>query len=107
MLPYLILILLILPCCNKLEDYQWFRYAETGCSDRWRNFPHTTNEELKDAVKTYMKNNSIDVLVITIGFDSSLVETCKSCECRTGKFIDLQSEISNDTFLCSMGFTKR
>jgi len=105
----LIVILFILAstsCEKETGDFAWYKYAQTGCADKWDANANSTNQELVNAVTTYLKEKSVSFKRIRIGYDAALAEGCMSCFCRTGKFILVSASVDNETKLSELGFRK-
>ena len=105
----LIVILLLLvssSCKRETGDFAWYKYAQTGCADKWEAGTNNTDAELSDAVKVYLKAQSISINKIQVGFDASLVQGCMACFCHTGKFIQVYTSTDYETKLFEIGFNK-
>jgi hypothetical protein len=104
---FVFLILLVSSSCEKeTGDFVWYQYDQTGCADKWEANANSTDQELTNAVIIYLNEQSISFKRINVGYDSSLAESCKSCFCRTGKFILVSASIDNETKLSEIGFRK-
>jgi len=102
----LLTLLVSISCEKETGDFVWYKYAQTGCADKWDANANSTDQELKNAVITYLKEQSISFKRINIGYDAALAEGCKSCFCHTGKFILVSSSIENEAKLSEIGFRK-
>ena len=101
------LILLISSSCEKeTGESVWYKYAQTGCADKWDANANSSDQELRNAVMAYLKQQSISYKRVKVGYDAALAEGCKSCFCRSGKFILVSSSIYNETKLSEIGFRK-
>jgi hypothetical protein len=100
-----ILFLLVSASCEKeTGDFAWYKYAQTGCADKWEAGSNSTDQELTDAVTNYLKGQSISIKRIQIGYDAALHETCKACFCRTGKYIQVYVSADSEAKLQTLGF---
>jgi hypothetical protein len=105
---FIIILMLSIVGCHKdsAENNIWFSYAETGCLDKWRGFPHRTDSELANAVTKYLFYQNITIYDIKIGFDSLLYNPCYACHCTTGRVIDILSNSENNILLTQIGFVE-
>jgi hypothetical protein len=102
-----ILILLITSfsaCKEENENYNWYRYTETGCMDKWGVYSNKSDAELVNAVKIYLKNKSIEIDKIEVGYDSLLFNPCKACYCTTGRYINVSALTVYEDSLKIIGF---
>ena len=97
----------ILSCEKENLDYVWYRCAETGCADKWGVFANKSDTELKKAVKDYLKDNSVVFDKVLVGFDPALAESCMSCFCTTGRYIDIFAPPEENDMLNEYRFFKK
>tara|TARA_B100001109_G_C18762443_1_gene426708 strand:- start:587 stop:868 length:282 start_codon:yes stop_codon:yes gene_type:complete len=77
----------------------------TGCFNSWDNyFSQDTflNEYYNAGVFDYLYKEGLDVNYITSEFDSSKVELCYACHCKTGTIITVNIPIKNKRKLKSL-----
>ena len=78
---------LLLSACNK-ENPRVFYFDETGCSNPWDDYlsaDTSSLEALNETIHAFLIDEGIDVESVEIGFDSSKVELCYACHCKTGR----------------------
>ena len=84
---YLLLTISISFSCTK-NTQTTFYWDETGCSDPWLDFylADTFSQEAQmKAIEDYLSNENIDLISLESQFDSSKIELCLACHCKTGK----------------------
>ena len=82
---------LLLSACNK-ENPRVFYFDETGCSNPWDDYYAAdtfSTEALSETIHAFLSNENISVESVEIGFDSSKVELCYACHCKTGRVISV------------------
>lgn len=75
--------------CTKTEPLL-MRWDLTGCSNPWDNFfslDTFSNESYNQGVYNFLNEEGIDVNYVSSEFDSSKVELCYACHCKTGTVI--------------------
>ena len=75
--------------CSKNEPLS-MRWDLTGCSNPWDDYfslDTFSTEGYNAGVYEYLSDEGIDVNYITSEFDSSKVEFCLACHCKTGTII--------------------
>ena len=75
--------------CNKNEAVS-MRWDLTGCSNPWDNHINLdtfTTQGYNQAIYDFLKVESIDVNYVSSELDSSKVELCLACHCKTGQVI--------------------
>ena len=85
------LLTLLLSACKK-ENPRVFYYDETGCLNPWDDHyveDSFTLESLSEAIHAFLTDENISVESVEIGFDSSKVELCYACHCKTGRVISV------------------
>ena len=86
---FVIVILIALASCNKNEAIS-MRWDLTGCSNPWDshiNLDTFTTEEYNQGIYDYLTAEGIEVNYVSSEFDSSKVELCYACHCKTGEVI--------------------
>ena len=86
---YVIVILIALASCNKNEAIS-MRWDLTGCSNPWDSHIHLdtfTTEGYNQGIYDYLTAQGIEVNYVSSEFDSSKVELCYACHCKTGEVI--------------------
>ena len=86
---YVIVILIALASCNKNEAIS-MRWDLTGCSNPWDshiNLDTFTTEGYNQGIYDYLTAEGIEVNYVSSEFDSSKVELCYACHCKTGEVI--------------------
>ena len=66
------------------------RWDLTGCSNPWDDHIHLdtfTTEGYTQGIYDYLTAQGIEVNYVTSEFDSSKVELCLACHCKTGEVI--------------------
>lgn len=86
--------------CTKSNFIIMF-YDETSCSDKWDY--NSANEILKDNVVAYLKKQGIKVLEIEI-FGDGTIQTCKTCDCKTGRRVKCKVRKREEDNMKSEGF---
>ncbi len=72
------------------------RWDLTGCFNPWDNYFNLdtfSNEGYNAGIISYLSEEGIDVNYITSEFDSSKVELCYACHCKTGTVITVNIPI--------------
>ena len=75
--------------CNK-DEAVTMRWDLTGCSNPWDsqiNLDTFTTEAYHQGIYDYLSSENIQVNYISSEFDSSKVELCFACHCKTGEII--------------------
>ena len=88
---YLLLTISISFSCTKNTQITFY-WDETGCSDPWLDFylADTFSQEAQmKAIEDYLSNENIDLISLDSQFDSSKIELCLACQCKTGKVFTL------------------
>ena len=86
---YVIVILIALASCNKNEAIS-MRWHLTGCSNPWDSHIQLdtfTTEGYNQGIYDYLTAQGIEVNYVSSEFDSSKVELCYACHCKTGEVI--------------------
>ncbi len=86
---YLLLAGLMVVACNKNEAVT-MRWDLTGCSNPWDSeisLDTFTTEGYHQGIYDYLMAENIQVNYISSEFDSSKVELCLACHCKTGEII--------------------
>ena len=86
---YLFLAFTMVAACNK-DEAVTMRWDLTGCSNPWDsqiNLDTFTIEGYYQGIYDYLTAESIGVNYISTEFDSSKVELCLACHCKTGEII--------------------
>ena len=87
----LAIMVLLLSACGK-ENPRVFYFDETGCSNPWDDYYSAdtlSTEALSETIYAFLSDEGIDVESVEIGFDSSKVELCYACHCKTGTVISV------------------
>ena len=85
----LIAVVTIGASCSKNESVSMC-WDLTGCSNPWDNHIHLdtfTYEGYNQGIYDYLTAERINVNYISSEFDSSKVELCHACHCKTGEVI--------------------
>ena len=88
-LPLIISLTIILFSCSKNEPLS-MHWDLTGCSNPWdSHFSLDTfsTDSYNAGVYNYLNEEGIEVNYVTSEFDSSKVELCYACHCKTGTVI--------------------
>ena len=86
---YLFIAGVMVAACNK-DEAVTMRWDLTGCSNPWDsqiNLDTFTIEGYYQEIYDYLTAESIGVNYISSEFDSSKVELCLACHCKTGEII--------------------
>jgi len=86
---YLFIASVTIAGCNK-DEAVTMRWDLTGCSNPWDsqiNLDTFTTEAYHQGIYDYLRAESIEVNYISSEFDSSKVELCLACHCKTGEII--------------------
>ena len=87
----LIIILGLMVSCNKDQAIS-MHWDETGCLNPWDNFitlDTFTTEAYHQGINDYLTSEGIAVNYISSELDSSKIEFCYACHCKTGKVITI------------------
>ena len=82
---------IILFSCSKNEPLS-MRWDLTGCSNPWDSYfslDTFSTEAYYAGIFDYLSEEGIDVNFISSEFDSTKVELCYACHCKTGKVFEL------------------
>lgn len=77
--------------CSK-NTQTTFYWDETGCSDPWLDFYTSdtfSQEAQRKALEDYLLSKNIELISLDSQFDSSKIELCLACHCKTGKVFEL------------------
>ena len=77
--------------CTKNSQITFY-WDETGCSDPWLDFYSTdtfSQEAQNNAIRDYLLSENIELISLSHEYDSSKVEFCLACHCKTGKVFEL------------------
>ena len=86
---YLFISSVMVAACNK-DEAVTMRWDLTGCSNPWDsqiNLDTFTTEGYHQGIYDYLSLENIQVNYISSEFDSSIVEVCLACHCKTGEII--------------------
>ena len=86
---YLFIVGVMVAGCNKNEAVT-MRWDLTGCSNPWDSeitLDTFTTEAYHQGIYDYLMAENIAVNYISSEFDSSIVEVCLACFCKTGEII--------------------
>ena len=81
----------IIVSCNKDKSIS-MHWDETGCSNPWDNFitlDTFTTEAYHIGINNYLTSEGITVNSISSELDSSKIELCMACHCKTGHVITI------------------
>ena len=90
LIPLIAFICLIVSC-NKNEAVS-LRWDQTGCSNPWDehiDLDTFTVEAYQQGILDYLNYEGITVNYISTEFDSSKIELCYACHCKTGEVIEI------------------
>ena len=101
-------LILMLVSCEKEWTTNLFFYDETGCSDAWwKDAPQIdtlTPQIYEERVTNYLENRSIEVFSFQITYDSTVVELCFACHCKTGVVLEIEVESGKRRKMRQLGF---
>jgi hypothetical protein len=86
---YLFTAVVMFNACNK-DKAVTMRWDLTGCSNLWDSqitLDTFTTEAYHQGIYDYLSSENIQVNYISSEFDSSIVEVCLACFCKTGEII--------------------
>ena len=86
---YLFFASVMVASCNK-DEAVTMHWDLTGCSNPWDsqiNLDTFTTEGYHQGIYDYLSAENIRVNYISSEFDSSKVELCLACHCKTGEII--------------------
>ena len=89
-LYFVIIFIGFLSSCNKMNDSNIFYYQETGCSNPWDDYYAADTfsyEALSQTINNFLITENIEVNYIEFDFDSTIIELCYACHCKTGRII--------------------
>lgn len=90
---------------EKRDDYfRQMSWEQTKCADPWKTNELVSNENTADSLINYLQTLGIDIYDVTFEHDSSLVEDCESCLCKTGQKIIVKVEEGAMKDLMAYGF---
>jgi hypothetical protein len=101
----LISITFLISSCNKNEAVT-LRWDQTGCSNPWDehiNLDTFTIEGYHQGIYDYLTHEGITANYISSKFDSSKVELCFACHCKTGDIIEINIPKKNKRKLERLG----
>ena len=87
----IVVLLGIIVSCKKDQAIS-MNWDETGCSNPWDNFitlDTFTIEAYHQGINDYLTSEGITVNYITSELDSSKIELCLGCHCKTGQVITI------------------
>lgn len=65
------------------ETTEIFYWDESGCADYWGD--SVEGESVVTIISRYLKTKGVTILKFSIDFDTSKVEYCMACHCKTGR----------------------
>ena len=77
--------------CTKNSQITFY-WDETGCSDPWLDFYSAdtfSQEAQNNAIRDYLLSENIKLISLSHEYDSSKVEFCLACHCKTGNVFEL------------------
>ena len=83
--------------CSKNEPLS-MRWDLTGCSNPWDSYfslDTFSTEAYNAGIFDYLSEEGIDVNFISSEFDSTKVELCNACHCKTGTVITVNIPIKD------------
>ena len=75
--------------CNK-NDMITMRWDQTGCFNPWDDHIHLdtfSTEAYHQGVYDFLKTEGLEVHSVSSEFDSTKIELCYACHCKTGTVI--------------------
>lgn len=78
--------------CSKKENIV-LRWDQTGCSNPWDEFIELdtfTVTGYHQGIIDYLISENINLIQVWSEFDSSKVELCYACHCKTGEIIQIE-----------------
>lgn len=100
----------LLSSCNKTNDSNIFYYQETGCLNPWDNY-YTADtfsyESLNQTINSFLVNEKIEVNSIDFDFDSTIMELCYACHCKTGRIIVVNVSSGNKRKMKKLNFYQK
>lgn len=109
-LPLVVITLTIsLVSCTK-NDPVSMRWDLTGCFNPWDNhfsLDTFSTEAYNQGVHDYLSEEGIEVISVTSEFDSSKVELCLACHCKTGRVMIINIPKKERRKLCRLGSNKQ
>jgi hypothetical protein len=94
--------------CEK-DAANTFYFDAIGCDNPWDNY-YTADtfsyEHLRFAINGFLTDENIDVNSIEIDFDSTKMELCYACHCKTGTVIIVNVESGKKWKMKNLGFYK-
>ena len=104
---YVIVILIALASCGKRDNPTPFYFDETGCSNPWDSYYATdtfSQEALSESIEAYFQDQNIQINSVDFDFDSSKVELCFACHCKTGRIIIVNAPLGKKRKMKNIGF---
>lgn len=98
--------ILIFTSCGKDEDGRQYYWEQTKCSDPWGTGENDSNLDTTNALKDFLKDNSINILSINFDNNSTLDVRCESCGCGTGQRMLISVPELDEEKIENLGFLK-
>ena len=104
---YVIVILIALASCGKRDTPTPFYFDETGCSNPWDSYYVADTfslEALRESIEVYFQDENIPINSVDFDFDSSKIELCYACHCKTGRIIIVNAPRYKKRKMKNIGF---
>ena len=101
------LIVLLFSCTKNSSTT--FKYDITGCANFWdKHYTADTFslEALNNTIHDFLATENIEVNYIEFEFDSTKVELCYACHCKTGTVVVVNTSCKNKRKMKRLGFYK-
>lgn len=98
----LLLPILLIFSCTKTIDREWMVYHETSCQPGWVDLDSDRKSRLN--LEGFLKGNGIVPLKIKVRGDR--IQSCRFCDCATGKTYRVQVDESQTGQLQYFGFDR-
>ena len=92
--------------CDK-EKSNTYYFDATGCSNPWDRYyvvDTFSYEHLRFAINDFLVDENIMVNSIGFDFDSTKVELCFACHCKTGNIVIVNVESGKKSKMKNLGF---
>lgn len=97
---------LLFSSCDQNKS-QTFHFDVMGCSNPWDSY-YTADtfsyEHLEYAINAYLTDENIEVNSITFDFDSTKMELCFACHCKTGSVVIVNVKSGKKSKMKKLGF---
>ena len=99
-------IIAMLFSCDKDKETTLY-WDQTGCSNPWNDYislDSFTVEAYHEGINDYLTEQDITVYSISSELDSTIIQLCLACHCKTGRVIKVEISSGKRRKMKDLGF---